>query len=345
MIDPRKAYEEGVVRVADRIRAFAPPDLVDRFLEASGFDVSAFQECMPACDRAVTAVDGSNALILNAGSFTVAALRAVASCYACGKRTRRIITPLQLVSLGTDETGRDFCAMFEDCFGYAPGAALGEDPAQSAAVIRDTLEYGIALEMAHRMEDGDLLLIDGALRVSHASHDPVLEDLLKVCDTKGILLAAVTKSTSLTWGDGHPIVPAVAGLAGKYSVHGPWYTRLPVDGFLLDRQQQHMWQQRGNPYVALLHPRSQRAFKVDLPQHYAEEQVQQTFSALAAYADDGRITGYPYPLLDAHLTARITIDVVERITHDLISHMERSGMNYRDYIAIFGDYHDEFNRY
>jgi hypothetical protein len=345
MTDPGRAYEEGLVRIADRIRAFAPPDLVERFLKASGFDASSFQECTSACDRTVTAVDGSNALILNAGSFTIAALRAVASCYTSGKRTGRTVTPLQLVSFGTDETGTDYCSLFEDCFGYKPGVVLDDDPAQSVAVIRDTLEYGVALEMAHRMGEGDLLLIDGALRVSHASHDAVLVELLKVCDAKGILLAAVTKSTSLTWGDGHPIVPAVAGLAGKYGVHGPWYTRLPADGLLLDRQQRHLWQQRGVPYIALLHQRSQRAFKVDLPQHYSEEKIRQTFSALAAYADDGRVTGYPYPLLDAHLTARITIDVVERITHDIVSRMERSGMSYRDYRAIFGDYHDELNRY
>ena len=114
---------------------------------------------------------------------------------------------------------------------------------------------------------------------------------------------------------------------------------------LIDRLETRTWKQRGEQYVARLHPRAERAFKVEIPAFYSAEMVERVFSALAAYADDGRVTGYPYPLLDAHLTTRIGIDAVEQVRQDIIRNMDLLGMSLADYTGIFGDYHDEFDRY
>ncbi|KUG20103.1 MAG: DNA double-strand break repair nuclease NurA [Methanomicrobiaceae archaeon] len=343
-MDRQQAYFGNIARIAGRIRAYAPPDLIERFAAVSGFDHSSYRRCTPAFDGTITAVDGSNALLLDAGSFAIAAIRAVECSYAGGECIHRRTTPLQVVSVGGADD--DYAELFEECFGCRPRALPGgEDPAAAASVIRDTFEYWVALELAWELSEGDLLVLDGALRVSHASHHEILEDLLNVCNHRGVLLAAVTKRTSLTWGNGHPILPAAAGLAAKLGVGEPWYVKIPADQAIPDRQQQHTWQQRGSQYVALLHRRAARPFKIELPEYLEDEMADRAFSALAAYADDGRVTGYPYPLLDAHLHCRIGIDVAEQVRHDLIRGICGLGMSMKEYSGLFGDYHDEFNRY
>jgi hypothetical protein len=345
-MDPDQEYRSALREIAGRIRDFTPSDIVERFASKSGFCAESYQRCLPEFDGTVCAVDGSNALILDAGSFTVAAVRASASSYAHGVRRCRTTTPLHVVAVHQRECNDDFESLFSGCFNSLPKAPLEyEDPLKNAAVIRDTLEYFVAMEMAEGLDAGDVIVLDGTLRVRHASHDEILIRLMNICNLRGILLAAVTKRTALTWGRGHPIVPAAEGLARRLQIAEPWYVCLSGMNDLLDRQESHLWKQRGDQYIARLHPRSQRAFKIEVPPRASPRTIERIFSALAAYADDGRVTGYPYPLLDAHLTTKIGQDAVEQIRQDLVKRMSELGMNLPDYLSIFGDYHDEFDRY
>ena len=345
-MDRKTLYQDAIRRVAGKIRECAPGDLVERFSACSGFDAASYRHCRPSFDGAVCAVDGSDAVVLDAGSFAVAAVRASVSAYAGGAPVCRRITPLQLVTVNPGAGNEDFDALFRDCFHRPPKVRLDhDDPIRNAAVIRDTLEYWAATEMAAELETGDLIVLDGTLQVRHASHDEVIENLLNLCNLRGVLIAAVTKRTSLTWGGGHPIVPAAEGLARDLGVPEPWYLCVSAVDDLIDRQEMHRWKQRGAQYVARLHRRAQRAFKVEIPKYYSAEMAERVFSALAHFADDGRVTGYPYPLMDAHLTARIGIDAVEQVRQDLVRAMDLLGMSLADYTDIFGDYHDEFDRY
>ncbi|MEG3055249.1 MAG: DNA double-strand break repair nuclease NurA [Methanoculleus sp.] len=345
-MDQKTLYQDAIRRVAGKIRECAPEDLIERFSACSGFDAGSYRHCRPSFDGAVCAVDGSNAIILDSGAFAIAAVRASVNVYAGSARTCRRTTPLQVVTVNPGAGNEDFDALFHECFHHPPKAPLDhDDPIQNSAVIRDTLEYWAAMEMAAELETGDLLVLDGTLQVRHASHDEVIESLLNLCNLRGVLIAAVTKRTALTWGGGHPIVPAAEGLARDLAIPEPWYICLSVAEDLIDRQRTHRWKQRGGQYVARLHPRAQRAFKVEIPKYYNQEMVDQVFSALAHFADDGRVTGYPYPLLDAHLTTRIGADTVEQIRQDIIKSMDLLGMSLADYTSIFGDYHDEFDRY
>ncbi|NLM29049.1 MAG: DNA double-strand break repair nuclease NurA [Methanomicrobiales archaeon] len=345
-MDQGSLYQDAIRRVAGRIRECAPEDLALRFSACSGFDAESYQPCSSSFDGAVCAVDGSNAIILDAGSFAVAAVRASVSTCAGGVRICHRTTPLKIVTVNPGSGNEDFDTLFRDCFHHHPKAPLDhDDPIQNSAVIRDTLEYRAAMDMAGELNTGDILVLDGTLQVRHASHDEVIESLLNLCNLRGVLIAAVTKRTSLTWGGGHPIVPAAEGLARDLGIPEPWYLCVSAAEGLIDREETHRWKQRGGQYVARLHPRAQRAFKVEIPKYYTPDRVKRVFSALASFSDDGRVTGYPYPLFDAHLTTKIGADAVEQIRQDIIRGMDRLGMNLADYTGIFGDYHDEFDRY
>jgi hypothetical protein len=189
---------------------------------------------------------------------------------------------------------------------------------------------------------GSLLLIDGALRVSSQNHEPVLAEIIKTAQQRWLLLAAVAKRTRATWGGGHPLLPALAGLVAEYEIKGPWWTK--IDPHLIDhteyRQGRH-----GDIYVASLHPRVARPLKMELPKGTDEQTAAATMQALAACADDGRIPGYPYPLLDAHLTVAIGEDLVDKIQQDIKAGLVKQGIRHRTFEDLFGDLHGDFERY
>ena len=346
MMDRGSLYRDAIRRVAGKILDVVPPEIAERFSTAGGFGPASYRHCRSGFDGAVCAVDGSNTIVLDAGCFAVAAVRASASAYVGSERRYHRTTPLSIVTVNPGPGNEDFDALFYDCFHRPPKVHLDHDDTErNAAVIRDTLEYRVAMEMAADLDTGDLLVLDGTLQVRHASHDEIVESLLNLCNLRGVLIAAVTKRTSLTWGGGYPIVPAAEGLARNLCIPEPWYICVSATDGLLDRRETSAWKQRGEQYVARLHPRADRAFKVEVPRYYSPERVKEVFSALASFAGDGRVTGYPYPLLDAHITTRIGKDAVEQVRQDIIRDMDRLGMNFADYTGIFGDYHDEFDRY
>jgi len=336
-------YQADLSVLVERISGLDPPDLGKRFASCFDLDAESYLGVKPVQEGTVAAVDGSNAMLLDAGCIAVALLRAAVCGYSRGSRRFRSVTPLRLVSLGQEARDGSFASLYRECFGSDPEATVRDDePERTAAVMRDTLEYWVALRTADRLGRGDLLVLDGALRVSHASHEPVLVQLIRTCAKKGIHLCAVTKRTAITWGGGLPLVPAALSLAKSHSLTPPWVLRIREEG--LDLTPYRQWR-HGATCVAALHPRSPLAFKIEVPEPADDAALTQTVSLLAGWADDGRVTGYPYPLLDAHRTARIPADALRQAKYDLLAGIGHSGSDPGRINALFGDLHDEFARY
>ena len=87
------------------------------------------------------------------------------------------------------------------------------------------------------------------------------------------------------------------------------------------------------------------AFKIEVPGPTDDAALEETVSLLAGWADDGRVTGYPYPLLDAHRTARIPADALQQVKNDLLAGVGQAGFDPDLFHDLFGDIHDEFARY
>ncbi|MFA4876859.1 MAG: DNA double-strand break repair nuclease NurA [Methanoregula sp.] len=342
-MNSRKSYEESVNRALKNIAAHVPEDLVAAFAEKSGITREHFHAIPPIHSGMVSAVDGSNAMILEGGSIAIAAVQAARTTFMANERHSRAGTPLMLVTIGPGHRNLDFPEMFEQCFGVPPHKGLdNSDPERASAILRDTLEYWVALETAKILPAGALLLIDGALRVSSQNHEPVLASIILTAQERGVLLAAVAKRTRATWGGGHPLLPAVSGLVKEYGISGPWWMK--IDEHLLDhteyRQGRH-----GEIYVASLGSRVLRPLKMELPKGTGADTVAATMQAMAACSGDGRIPGYPYPLLDAHLTVAIDESRVMQIQQDLKAGLTKQGMRNRTFEDLFGDLHDDFERY
>ena len=138
------------------------------------------------------------------------------------ERYNRSITPITLVTIGPGHRNHDFDELYCECFGIPPHKGLDNaDPERASAILRDTLEDWVALQTAKTLPEGALLLIDGALRVSSQNHEPVLHDIVNIARERRLLLAAVAKRTRATWGGGHPLLPAIGGLAAHFGIAGP----------------------------------------------------------------------------------------------------------------------------
>lgn len=325
------------------IAAQVPEDLVQQFAKKSGILPDDIHRIPAGPAGTVSAVDGSNAMVLDGGTFALAAIRAARTTFTGNGRAGRAATPLTLVSIGPGHRNQDFDELFFECYGVPPHRGLDNaDPERASAILRDTLEYWVARKTAETLPAGSLLLIDGALRVSSQNHEPVLAEIIKTAQQRWLLLAAVAKRTRATWGGGHPLLPALAGLVAEYEIKGPWWTK--IDPHLIDhteyRQGRH-----GDIYVASLHPRVARPLKMELPKGTDEQTAAATMQALAACADDGRIPGYPYPLLDAHLTVAIGEDLVDKIQQDIKAGLVNQGIRHRTFEDLFGDLHGDFERY
>lgn len=336
-------YDGAINEAAGRIRATVPANLVEKFLQQSGIKKEDFTACTPAHCGEICAVDGSNVILLESGSMALALVRAAQTTFMEMERSRRSLTPLTFALIGPDANNQDFPILYTDCFGQPPGTDLSnEDRSRAAGILRDTLEFWVTEKMARELSPDALLLRDGPLRVSHASHDSVLTRIGLVCRENDIGLAGVSKRSAATWGEGHPLLPAIYGLAQKYSIQAPWWIR--IDPAILDHTQFSQWQ-HGDMYVACLHPRARSPLKIELLHNIDEGQVRQIMDRLAACSGDGRLPGYPYPLFDAHRTVVLTEDLVEQVKSDLMGSIAKSGIDRQTYEILFGDYHDEFARY
>ena len=386
-------YRRDLGIVAGRIGDLDPPDLPERFASRCGLGRDSFRTVEPSREGTIAAVDGSNAIVLDAGCLSVAVLRAAACGFSGGRqpdggatgqgpgatprgrqpdggatgrsakdespgrnrgggatmvspgatRKFRSVTPLRLATLGQEARHGSFAGLYRECFGTDPEATVSDDePARTAGILRDTLEYWVARKTAERLESGDLLVIDGALRVTHASHDRVMLDLIRTCAAKRVHLCAVTKRSAVTWGGGLPLVPAARSLAESHAIAPPWFLRIPED--CLDVAPYRQWR-HGVSCVAALHPGSPLAFRIEVPPPTGDGELGAVISRLAGWADDGRVTGYPYPLFDAHRTARIPADAVQLVKNDLLARMGDAGFDLRRFQELFGDLHDEFARY
>jgi hypothetical protein len=336
----KAGYDESLASSASRIRALLPENIGELFARYSGD--GPIHPAKPGKGMTIAAVDGSNAAVLESGSLSLSAVRAGAVLLR-EEGIERKRTSLLLVSSGSGDGPDDFSDLYRECFGRDPEKPLeGQERAMMASLARDTLEYWVAGQILGSLERGDLLLLDGALRVSHESHDTVLTGVIAQAERQGVMVAAVAKRTSATFGNGYPLLPAVSAYSAMRGVPSPWWMK--IEASVLDQTRFPQWQ-HGDVYAVSLHLQTSVPLKVEFPVRQRPEVSAQTVSLMAGCADDGRIPGYPFPLLEAHRGAVISQGVIDQVRQDVLATLSRDGISREIFSEMFSDYHDEFRRY
>ena len=228
------------------------------------------------------AVDGGQALVADARCLQVLVTRASRVRFQDGRCVTEEEGELRAHLLGGAEERTEALAGL-DLDG------LRADTSVDVNLLRDRWEWDAACRSVEEADPGALVLVDGDLQPDWRIPSSFLAELLRRAAERGVVLAGITKHSSLARG-GAPLLGQLELEAA--SVLGPramWWA--PVAH---TRASVRADTGAGLQVVAArLDPDARFAFRVDLP---AGADPAVTLGRLAALCDDAAFPGYPYPL-------------------------------------------------
>ena len=181
-------------------------------------------------------------------------------------------------------------------------------PATAAGLLRRVAEIAMCQSLCHKLDGGDLLVLDGTLDTRFSDEREAMQGLLRACEDKKVLMCALSKSTSIATDDGHKASELLIRLGPK----GAWYyhpvAEIPPDENLPD------------VFFVKLHAISKEAFRFDIPPSQSRLfNAPKVFSILAYTSKDYILPGYPYGLVKADRFARVSDREKEYIRTSLVS--------------------------
>jgi hypothetical protein len=208
------------------------------------------------------------------------------------------------------------------------GAPVAADSPVDVNLVRDWNEWSTAARCVDEAERGGLVLIDGDLQPDWRIPSSWLATLLDAAAARGVLLAGVTKHTSLSW-NGAPLLGQLERLAEE-SLGGRQCWWVPV---ARTRPDVGMGIQ---VVVARLDPDARFSFRVDLP---AGCDAEAALGSLSALCDDAAFPGYPYPLSVADRLAACGSYVRDEVWAQIEEELDRLGVPLDVRERAFADRH------
>ena len=228
------------------------------------------------------AVDGGQALVADARCLQVVATRAARVRFAGGRCTLEEEGELRHHLLGgADERAEALAALELD--GLAP------DTPVDINLLRDRWEWDAVARCVDEAEPGALVLVDGDLQPDWRIPSSFLAGLLARAEERGVVLAGVTKHSSLARGGAPLIGQLELDAAEALGLRATWWAPIA-------RTRAAIRPDAGGGLqvvAARLDPDARFAFRVDLP---ASADPVAALGRLSALSDDAAFPGYPYPL-------------------------------------------------
>jgi hypothetical protein len=273
----------------------------------------------------VWAVDGGQALVADARCLQLLVTRAARVRFQGGRCVLEEEGALRAAVLGLGEGAVARAALELD--GLAPDCAV------DANLLRDRWEWEAVERCVEEALPGGLVLVDGDLQPDWRIPSSLLARLLERASERGVVLAGVTKHSSLSRG-GAPLLGQLEVEAGAmFGARARWWAPLA----------------RTRPDVgeglqvvaARLDPDARFAFRVDLP---ASADAALVLGALAAVSDDAAFPGYPYPLTVADRLAACPGWLRQEVRMQLDDHFDRAGVPPEVRERAFADRHSMMER-
>jgi hypothetical protein len=270
----------------------------------------------------VWAVDGGQCLVADARCVQLLATRAARVRYVAGTCVLEDEGEIRATVVGGAEDREAVLASL----GLAPGGSVDVN------LLRDRDEWLAVERCVEEAEPGALVLVDGDLQPDWRIPSSFLSGLLGRAAERDVVLAGVTKHSSLSRG-GAPLLGWLEREAE--TLLGPrstWWapvarTRNDVGGVQV--------------VAARLDPDARFSFRVDLPLDVDPEPV---LSSLSALCDDAAFPGYPYPLSVADRLAACPGWLRSDLRHRLDDLFDVAGVPLEVRERAFADRHDLMER-
>lgn len=270
----------------------------------------------------VWAVDGGQALVADARCVQVYAARAARVRWQEGRCTTEDEGALRVSLFGMGEEKRALAGS---------GAPVSPDSPVDINLLRDWLEWDAVAQCVEEALSGGVVLVDGDLQPDWRISSAWLEQLFARADARGVVVAGVTKHTSLTWG-GAPLLGRLEGMAED--ALGPracWWTPVartrPDVGAGIQVA------------VARLDPDARFSFRVDLPGSLGPADVGRVLGMLSSLCDDAAFPGYPYPLSVADRLAACPPYVRDEVWASIEDLLDSAGVPWDVRERAFADRH------
>ncbi len=270
----------------------------------------------------IAAVDGGSGIAEPMGGLYLGLVRTGYVIYS-GDRERKEISPIDVFHIGFQNSEEIYADRYEEIFGERP-AKMGEtDPKYMLQRIRTLEEYRYAFKAIQMLNEGDILLVDGALRGDLHTPEIAIRMLSEMAQDKGISVVGISKNSGMSIG----MMPLIPFLDTKASAegYGRWFTR--ISGRVSGGKEEI--------FVVKYNPLGESAFRTDV---ITLEKVENIFGRIAWYCDDVAYLGYPYPLADVHNEVIIKKGVVEDVSSRFRVSAMMNGLDMPE------DYHRKLDR-
>ena len=253
------------------------------------------------------AVDGGQALVADARCLQLFVTRAARVRFVDRRCVLEEEGPLRAAVLGLGEGAVARAAL--ELEGLAPDCAV------DANLLRDRWEWEAVERCVDEAAAGALVLVDGDLQPDWRIPSAFLGRLLERAADRGVVLAGVTKHSSLARGGAPLLGQLEREAADLFGERALWWA--PVARVRSDVGE-------GLQVVAArLDPDARFAFRIDLPASVDPEAV---LGQLSALADDAAFPGYPYPLTVADRLAACPGWLRQEVRMQLDDHFDRAGV-------------------
>lgn len=258
--------------------------------------------------RRIAFVDGGNAEILRAPNFSLQFIRLYATVHEDNRRVRQqkkefyaLIAAsgrnglrYEIETFGTDFSVQH--AFAADDATLRTGMHLATPPAVADAV-RTFAELSLAREVCNELRNGDILVRDGDLMPTQTHASGYVNELARIASQRGVLLAGLSKTTSILTDAGTSAAAALQRIAPA----GMWLYQPPGS----------------RTAFVKLHAKAGHVFRLDVlrPEH-----ALQVASALASQATDPVFLGYPYGLIEADQFAQVPGSEAARLRLQVRAH-------------------------
>jgi hypothetical protein len=271
------------------------------------------------------AVDGGQALVADARCLQLLVTRAARVRFVDRRCVLEEEGPLRAAVLGLGEGAAARAALELD--------GLASDCAVDANLLRDRWEWEAVERCIDEAAAGAVVLVDGDLQPDWRIPSSYLARLLERAGERGVVLAGVTKHSSLARG-GAPLLGQLEREGAElFGERARWWA--PVARVRSDVGE-------GLQVVAArLDPDARFAFRVDLP---ASVDAATVLGSLAALADDAAFPGYPYPLTVADRLAACPGWLRQEVRMQLDDHFDRAGVPPEVRERAFADRHSLMER-
>ncbi len=261
-------------------------------------------------ERVVCSVDGGNNTIFESPSESLHLLRVYFNLFR-GKKRVQNVEPLSayLVSKPDGEGVRaeifplnSSIPLEERVFVLSADEVNGDGMRNAGHTVRRYLEWLVMKYVCQEyLEEGDILVKDGALQTGVEEERGYAEEVYAGCLDKEVTLVGIAKTSSLMTTTGYPLLAAIRMLADE-GKDGRWYYHPIAE----NKHPDH----KGEMHVVKYHPSSDYVFRTEF---YREQKFsrQDVLGELALQARDPIFLGYPYGLVDADKRARVTDEEVE----------------------------------